>query len=601
MRYSFLFYLLLVGIIITWPACDPEDDDSSCTPDIPTLDYSDGNCSPTLYQFDNLLGFPDNGGLVFGSSCNNATDHAQIIKLNLAPTAGDEVTIHVYNATYGYANIEVFGSLDCGVNADLLNANGCFSTNAVAETFTVNGLSAYDDIFVRIDVSATGPNEPFKEYMPIGNEYIAIAAYGTNPEALISSQYAGYDPEAGLSTLFFSCDGSTSQRVILGSCNPDADVRGWRQEVGLDESESYSGDGGVVTAADVPPGMDPNTTGTALKRRRPRQNTDDFFAEADFILTVPGPNQPGLEDAQDLDPNFTPALECLQFDLGRGSSPERDQNIVVTMIDGGADATGDRPAIWNRHLNRSIDEPYVGINTLGYDFIFGTDSPIDEFGHGTATAGAVIGSYRGEFPLTVIHNKIFSVQPGFGPYGTYFGAVVATHIAGNIESNFINMSFGLSPDEEPQALTCAVKYAMSKGATIIASAGNDMIDVDAGAPQWPAAYSIIYFPQVLSVTSYNYPDDGFPDEDPILSDFSNFGLSSTNLAAYLTAKTPKFNGTIGEFDYLAGTSISAPVFTSLAATQFSFGIAPEVVVANLPSSGRLVATVQNGAFLPVCE
>lgn len=599
MRYSFLFYLLLAGIMITWPACDPDEDDATCTPNIPELDFSDGNCSPTLYQFDDLLGFPDNGGLTFSSSCSSASDHAQVIKLNLPPTAGDFFTLHVYNATYGYANIEVFGSLDCGVTSDPLST--CLSTSDVAKTFNVNGLSAYDDIFVRIDVSSSGPNDPFKEYMPVADEYIAVAAYVANPESLTSAQYTGYDPEFEMSTLFFSCDGSSSQRVILGSCDPDADVRGWREEVGLTESESYSGAGGSVTAADVPPGMDPNTTGTALVRRRPRQNTNDFFAEEDFILTVPAPGGPGLVDAQDLDPNFGPALECLEFNLGASSTSNRDENIIVTMIDGGADISGDRIDIWMNHVNRSIDEPYISPGSLGYDFIFASPNPIDEFGHGTTTAGAMIGNYEGNSPLTVIHNKIFSVQSGLGePYGTYFGAVVATQIAGNIQSDFINMSFGLSPEDEPQALRCAVEYAISQGATIITSAGNDMLNVDS-APQWPAAFSITNFPRLVSVTSYNYPDGGFPELDPILSDFSNFGLSSTNLAAYLTAKTPAYNGTIGEFTYLAGTSISAPLFTSAAATEFSAGVAPEVLITNLPFSIDLASGVQNGAYLPVCE
>lgn len=599
MRYSLLCYLLLAGVMITWPACNPDEDDSICLLPIPTLDFSDGNCSPGLYQFDDLLGFPDNGGLAFRSSCTSASDHAQIIQLLLPPTAGDNVTIHVYNATYGYANIEIFGSTDCGESADLLS--GCFSTKNVAETFTVNGLSAYDEIFVRIDVSSSGPGDPFKEYLPEADEYIAIAAYGTNPTPLTSAQYTGYDLQYEMSTLFFSCDGSSTQRVILGSCNPDADVRGWREEVGLSESESYEGSGGVVTAADVPPGMDPNTTGTAMVRRRPRQNTEDFFAEPDFILTIPIPGSAGLLDAQDYDPNFGAALECLPFNLGKASTADRDENIVVTMIDGGADVSGDRLNIWNNHINRSIDKPFVALGSLGYDFIFASNDPVDEFGHGTTTAGAMIGNYRGGSPLTVIHNKIFSIQSGLGvPYGTYFGAVVATQVAGNIQSDFINMSFGLSPEEEPQALRCAVEYAIAQGATIITSAGNDALNVDA-APQWPAAFSIVYFPQLVSVTSYNYPPGGFPELDPTLSGFSNFGLSSTNLAAYLTAKTPAFNGGVGEFTYLAGTSISAPLLTSAVATEFSDGTPPVALIGGLPFSINLAFGVQNGAYLPVCE
>ncbi len=597
MRYSLFFYLLLAGTILTWSACDDEDD-TACELNIPELAYSDGNCSPELYEYTDLLGFPGNDGLVFTSGCASATDHAQIIRLNLAPTAGDEVTIHVYNATYGYANIEVFGSIDCGVSADALGS--CFSTNAVADKFTVGGLNAYAEIFVRIDVSASGPNDTFKEYMPVADEYIAIAAYGNEPQSVASSEYAGYNPEFQLNRLDFSCDGSTTQRVILGSCNPDADVRSWLAEVGLNESETYAGAGGVVTAADVPPGMDPNTTGTALKRRRPTQDTDDYYAEEDFILTIPAPGEPGLIDAQDLDPNFGEALDCLTFEPGGASSASRENNIVVTMIDGGADMSGGNSSIWERHINLSIDQPYARLGFLGYDFIYGNDMPFDEFGHGTTTAGALIGNYSGEQSLTVIHNKIFSVQPGYGTYGTYFGAVVATQIAGNINSDVINMSFGLSPEEEPQALRCAVEYAISQGAVIITSAGNDTLNTNL-APQWPAAFSTLYAPQLVSVTSYNYPPGGFPELDPVRSSFANFGLFTTNLAAYLTAKTPTYGGSVDDFSYLTGTSISAPLFAAAVCQSLTEGVFVGDLISSLPSSGALTSEVQNGTYLPVCE
>ena len=596
MRFQSLLFLLLAGTILGWSACDDEEP-MNCETTVPELNYSDGSCTPELYFFTDLLGFPANEGILLSPSCPSANDHGQVVRLVLPPTADDQVALHVYNATFGFASVEVFGSNDCGMTGASLS--GCFTTSAVADKLIVSGLNGFSEIFVRLDVAASGPGEAYEEYIPEDGEYIAIAAYGDEPAPRGRVSYQGYNPEFQLEQLLIGCGGP--QRVILGSCNPGADIDGWLQEVGLSGSESYTGPGGTVRAADVPPGLDPNTTGTALTKRRPKQNTDDFFAEEDFLLSVPAPGDAGLIDAQDADPNFTEALECLVFELGTGSTEKPGDQILVTVIDGGVDDSGDRVAIFNNHLNRSTDHPLNARFRLGYDFVRGDNFPDDEFGHGTAVAGALVGNYRGDQPLTVIHNKIFSYSSLLDEvFGTYFGAVVATYVAGEVKSNLINMSFGLSPDAEPQALRCAIDYAVSEGATVVTSAGNDMLNLNI-RPQWPAVFSRSYSPQVVAVASYNYPVGGFPGDDPVRSDFSNFDPNSVNVAAYLTARTPAYQGAADEFTYLAGTSISAPQVTAAFATGLANATGPDVILFSLPSSPPMFGEVDAGRYLPVCE
>jgi hypothetical protein len=592
MRNSFLLYLLLVGTVLTWSACDDEDL-LDCGLILPEINYS-LDCTPGLAYFRDFLGFPSSSDVNVSPGCVNANDHGQTFQLIKPANANDNVNLHIYNATYGFAYVQVFGSNDCGLTTEPLS--DCFSTSAVAKQLTVNGLSSYAQIFVRVDIAATGPSDPYEEYIPEEGQYIAIAAYGSefSPKSV---PYQGYDLENGIDRLTFSCDGSTTNRVILGSCNPNADVDEWQEEVGLTKSESYSGPGGTITASEVPDGFDPNVTGDALATRRPRQNTDDFFVEQDFIITVPVPNAgEGLDDAID-NSNVQALLECLTFNLGTRSSEKPDDQVIVTMIDSGVDP--ERAALWDNHLNRSIDNgPLVRAGFLGHDFIRGSSQPNDEFGHGTNTTGALIGNYKGEKPLTVIHNKIFGDSPE-GVFSTYFGSVVATHTAGEIGSTFINMSFGASPEKEPQALRCAIEFAISRGATIIASAGNETADIDT-SPQWPASFSSDFPGQVITVTSYNYPGDT-PDDDPILSDFSNAGADNTNVAAYLTAKTPVYGSPALLFNYLAGTSISAPVFTSALATSLSEGQLPIPFLNDLPESPELIFKVKNSKYLPVCD
>lgn len=597
MRYPLFFFLLCCGLLFF--SCVPPKTAPTCDPGVPTLGYSDGSCTPKLFTLKDLKGFPDNGKLQLAPTCKGGSDHARILHLEVPANAGDEVTLHLYNASWAYVSLTVYGSNDCGATAAPLN--DCFSTRDVATTLTVSGLGKYKTILVRIDYSAVPGQQPYQPYRPARGEYISVAAYGKSPRPAATIAYNGYDPESKLEKLDVACDGRSFQRVVLVSCDPGADVDAWRREVGLAASEAYAGKGGAIVAAEVPPGMDPNTTGPALARRRPRQNTEDFSAEADYILTLPMPGRKGLAEAKDLDPDFNAVRQCLTFQPGLPSAEDRADNIVVTMIDGGFELGGERRKLVDRHLNRCLDAPYAPRKRAGYDFVRASADPEDEFGHGTTTGGALIGNYAGKRPLTVIHSKIFGYDKGFGTFGTYFGAVVATQVAGDIRSDFINMSFGLSPEKEPFALQCAIKYAISQGATIITSAGNDRINVDKGRPQWPAAFSAAYFPRLLSVTSWNYPRGGFPKAPPVRSVFANYGLSTTNLAAYLTARTPEYKGASGAFTYLAGTSISAPLFTAAAATQWSRGQQPGDLVASLPSSKDLSGAVQQGAYLPVCR
>ncbi|MEL7161024.1 MAG: S8/S53 family peptidase, partial [Bacteroidota bacterium] len=235
-----------------------------------------------------------------------------------------------------------------------------------------------------------------------------------------------------------------------------------------------------------------------------------------------------------------------------------------------------------------------------FDFFEGDFNPDDVLGHGTTTAGALIGNYRGESSLTVIHHKIF------GPDGeaTYFGALVAIYSAAEV-SNIINCSWGYVDPVIPRAMECAIGYAVSQGAFVIASAGNDQANITFGfEPQWPATFSEAFEGQVYAVASYQLADFGRdPDLDnPILSPaFSNFGQEfsvTVPVAAYLTAATPQFMGVDNAF--LAGTSISAPLITGALATSIiNFGDEGDFL-ARLRSTDNFNNNVLGNRFLPVC-
>jgi len=117
-----------------------------------------------------------------------------------------------------------------------------------------------------------------------------------------------------------------------------------------------------------------------------------------------------------------------------------------------------------------------------------------------------------------------------------------TYAASN-GADIINLSWG-SP-QYSQASGDVIAYAVSMGSLIVASAGNDGNDRD----MYPASY-----PNVLSVASVDLNGEK--------SEFSNYG-TKVDVAA---PGNPIYSTVLGNtYDLMAGTSMSAPLVSSLAA------------------------------------
>jgi len=250
--------------------------------------------------------------------------------------------------------------------------------------------------------------------------------------------------------------------------------------------------------------------------------------------------------------------------------------VVVAVIDTGVD-TGhpDLAAnVWRDAAgNPGADLVDVSSETLtalaeaGYaisseeDYREPDGDPADRNGHGTHVAGTIGAVTRNGQGIAGVawRAKIMPVRAGFDVRkndGTHLGFLEEDDIAAAIRwaadhgANVINMSFGVR-GVESQTIALAVEYAASRGAVLVAAAGNDGAD---GGDTWPAAN-----PRVISVAATVSSDRRIF--------FSNWG-GSVDIAApgseilSTRAALTSVGGTSGVVDErytrASGTSMAAP-------------------------------------------
>jgi len=181
----------------------------------------------------------------------------------------------------------------------------------------------------------------------------------------------------------------------------------------------------------------------------------------------------------------------------------------------------------------------------GWDFVNNDSDPADDNGHGTAVAGIAAGAGNNGVGVAGMcwGCRILPVKVANSNGRVLFSNVAAGIVwAANRGASVINLSLGSTGGSS--ALADAVRHARSKGAVIVASAGNT------GKSElfYPAAY-----PGVISVAATTSSDT--------LYNFSTRG-SWVRVAAPGCAFTSKPGGT---WDSFCGTSASAPIVAGAAA------------------------------------
>ena len=256
------------------------------------------------------------------------------------------------------------------------------------------------------------------------------------------------------------------------------------------------------------------------------------------------------------DPNDTYFNCVAQWSLCKIGAPSAwdvtlgSPSVVVAVVDTG---------VWWTHEDLQANmwtNPSDG--THGFDFIDGDRNPMDNdpsgLYHGTGVAGVIAAiTNNGKDIAGTAQVKVMALRAlGLNGQGSSLNTSQAIRRAADNGAKVINLSLGTNETfGGPTDIQLAVDYAWSKGALIVAAAGNG----GTSSLDYPAR-----LPNVVSVAAI--------DETGRKASFSNFG-SGLDLAAPGTTIFTLGGGRNDQLHTLQGTSFAAPFVSATAALLLS--------------------------------
>lgn len=243
--------------------------------------------------------------------------------------------------------------------------------------------------------------------------------------------------------------------------------------------------------------------------------------------------------------------------------------------------------------DNKIDDDKNGFvdDVLGWDFQYKDNHPYDDFGHGSHVAGLAASEIHG-----MARQAKYLALKSLGAFGGDVGSSsAAIRYAVDRGARVLNLSFGSYNGPHPEAVS-AVNYAESKGAIIVAAAGNGHPQTGIGmdtdvVPHYPSA---LPNDNVIAVAS--------KASKGVLSTFSNFGAVSVDIAApggggkgdeivSSFIENPKGINFIG----YSGTSMATPIVSGVVAQLLALNpkLSPAEVKAILMKSGQENSALKN--------
>jgi len=248
---------------------------------------------------------------------------------------------------------------------------------------------------------------------------------------------------------------------------------------------------------------------------------------------------------------------------------------------------GVRVAILDTGIN--LNQPdLAGKVIAGKWFTSGGPSSVEDGnGHGTHVAGIIAADTNNGMGVAGVcpgcQLIIVKVLDDSGA-GTTSDATAGITWAADQGAKVINMSLGTTDPQTESLYAQAINYALSKGAIVVAAAGND----GTNEPNYPAAV-----PGVVSVAATTNTDQK--------ASYSNYG-SSVQIAApgdniLSTGPTHSFQlepfgyNFSSPYMYLSGTSMAAPVVSGVAAlvASTSYGTTAQALINRLYTTADKIA------------
>lgn len=262
--------------------------------------------------------------------------------------------------------------------------------------------------------------------------------------------------------------------------------------------------------------------------------------------------------------------------LGQVGTPNVD--IHAEQAWNTTEGNGVKVAILDTGIN--LNQPdLAGKVILQKSFVTGFNTVEDGNGHGTHVAGILAADTNNNVGVAGTcpgcQLLIGKVLDNTGA-GTTSDATEGITWAADNGAKVISMSFGTNDPQSALLYNQAVSYAISKGAVVVAAAGND------GSTQlnYPAAA-----PGVVAVAAITNTD--------AKASYSNYGswvqIAAPGDSILSTGPTHSFDlepfgyNTSQPYYYLSGTSMSAPIVAGVAAliASTSYGTSPQAIINRL--------------------
>ena len=223
----------------------------------------------------------------------------------------------------------------------------------------------------------------------------------------------------------------------------------------------------------------------------------------------------------------------------------------------------------------SLSHPDLASKIVGTVNFSSSSTADDVNGHGSHVAGIIaaatnngVGVAGLGYNTDVLDVKVLD-DSGSGLYSNMINGITW---AADHGADVINLSLGGTMPSS--ALESAVDYAWSKGAVVVAAAGNSA----SSAAFYPAYYS-----NAIAVAATDDLDE--------LAPFSNYGdwvdVSAPGISIYSTVP--------GGYQYMSGTSMAAPYVSGLAALLFAEGLSNDQVRARIQSTADNVGVAGIGS------